>query len=69
MTQRTEQSAIERATTLVQRGLNDAISQAHKTVETGWTEAEFRRMLAGYFERQTEDEWREMLGVEGNHHT
>jgi len=58
-----EQSAIEKATLDVVYDVNSAITLHHKLNHVPVPEKEFRRIIAGYFERQTIREWQELLGI------
>lgn len=58
-----EQPAIERATHEVIHDLNAAITHEHQDNHVPIPEREFRRIIAGYLARQTEQELRELLGV------
>jgi hypothetical protein len=60
---RNEKTPIELATEAVMRDLNDAITHQHRAHRVDISEAEFRRILALYFERQTATEWMEILGA------
>ena len=67
MTQRTENpppSPIEQATMDTMHDLNSAITHEHRASAVPVTEKEFRRIIAGYFERQSLREWHELLGIE-----
>jgi hypothetical protein len=66
MTVRTgnEKSAIERATEDVMADINSAITHEWKAHGVPVPEAEFRRIIALYFERKTLREWASDLGVQ-----
>jgi hypothetical protein len=65
VTTRTEfqKSPIENATEDVIRDLNDAIRHEFQSHKLSLPEREFRKIVAGYLERQTLGEMRSLLGV------
>ena len=59
-----EQTHVEKATQDVLDELNNAITRAHRKRGAQIPEQELRRILAGYFERQTLREWAELLQID-----
>jgi len=59
-----ELSSIEKATLDVIQDVNSAITHEWRAHGLHLPEKEFRRIIAGYFERQSMREWCEVLGID-----